>query len=252
MKHVFSLVVFLAAVVSQFAFGLEHKLVFSAQQTAAIEKIIDEHLVNHPEVLIKMVTALKAKQAEAQRLASEQAIKSQIDPLFHAKHSPVIGPQDAAVTVVEFFDYQCGHCKAMAAIVSDVLKENKSVRFIFKELPIFGADSNTAAKVALAASKQKAYLPVHDALFKQSAGFSPKAMAKLMKAQGLNVGKMKATLKEKWIEEELKSNSDIAQALKIEGTPAFIIANKDLTQFEFIPGAISKEDLLKKIQAIHT
>lgn len=252
MKHLFSLIVFFVVVVGHSAFALAHKVVFSSSQELAIEKIIDEHLVNHPEVLIRMVAALKAKQAEAQRLASEKAIKSQIDPLFHAKHSPVIGPQDAAVTVVEFFDYQCGHCKAMAAIVSDVLKENKSVRFVFKELPIFGADSNTAAKVALAASTQKAYLPMHDALFKQTAGFDSKAMAKLMKAQGLNVGKMKATLKEKWIEEELKSNSDIAQALKIEGTPAFIIANKDLTKFEFIPGAISKEDLLKKIQAMHT
>ena len=80
---------------------------------------------------------------------------------------PTAGNPDGNVVLVEFFDYQCSHCKEMQPVIDKVLSGNKNVKIIYKEFPIFGAASNYAAQMALAAAKQNKYLEFHNALFKR-------------------------------------------------------------------------------------
>jgi len=140
---------------------------FTPQQTNDIKNIIHNYLVNeNPETLVEASNALRQKQANQQQEQASSAINANIQSIFYAKNSPSIGPDNAPVTVVEFFDYQCGHCKTMAKKVSKALAalgDKDSVRFVYKEFPIF-QNSDQSAKAALAANMQNGYYSFHKSL----------------------------------------------------------------------------------------
>ncbi|HLB58258.1 MAG TPA: DsbA family protein, partial [Gammaproteobacteria bacterium] len=179
------------------------------------------------------------------------AIASNKDNIFNDKKSPAMGNKTAPATVVEFFDYQCGHCRQMAEIVEELLAKDKNIYFIFKELPIFGAQSAYAAKAALAAAQQspEKYLKFHNALF-ESKKFSEADVLETAKKVGLNIAKLKKDMNSPAVDQEIRENFELAKALKIPGTPVFIVANQAQTKFKFIPGATTLDDLQAQIKAV--
>ena len=178
------------------------------------------------------------------------AIGSHRKQIFNDPASPAAGNTNGSVEVVEFFDYQCGHCKAMAPIIEDAVKNNANVKIIFKELPIFGGNSRLAAKAALASTKQGKYYAFHNALFASSTPLNSQTIFKIAKKVGLDITKLKQEMNMPWVEKQLRDNFQLAQALKLMGTPAFIISNKAHTEIRFIPGATSKNDFNQQIAAI--
>ena len=111
-----------------------------------IADVVKETLSEHPEIIIDSVEKYRAAKAQEDILAQKEKIKSMLPKLEGNPLDPKVGPSNASVKIVEFFDYNCGHCVKMAAIKSEVLKSDLDLQIIFKELPIMSQNSFDLSK----------------------------------------------------------------------------------------------------------
>ena len=142
--------------ISPLAIGADSPGNVSEPQKKEFEKIIHEYLVKNPEVLLEASQALQQKQQQAMQQQAQVAIKDNSKQLFTDSLTTMGNPK-GDVTLVEFFDYQCVHCKKMSPLLNTLMKDKPNLRVIYKEFPIFGKNSEMAAKVALAAAMQGKY-----------------------------------------------------------------------------------------------
>ena len=226
------------------------KASFSPAQKKALEVIIHSYLVQHPEVLVEASQALQAKQIQQQQNKAMSAISANRKALFNDPNTPTAGNPNGNVYVVEFFDYQCGHCKSVFHVVKDLMAKDKNVKFIFKELPIFGGASKFAAKAALAANQEGKYLALHNKLFQNKDMLTQAKIRTYITSINLDVDQLTRQMQDPKYEAMIRANFDLAQKLGIMGTPAFVISNKAETKFQFIPGAASEQTLQAAIQAV--
>lgn len=193
-----------------------------------IETIIADYLMKNPEIVRDALEELDRK-------AERQAIAAVYDAIESDKRDVVIGPKNAKVTIIEFFDYNCGFCKRSTDWVGDVMKKHpKDVRVVFKELPILDGRTGTsrmAAKAALAAHKQNKYTEMHFALM-EATGLSEERVQKFAKDAGLNMSKFNKDRKSPELDEQLEDALILANRIPaLTGTPFFIIND------EFLAGA---------------
>ena len=203
--------------------------------TAAIEQIVREYLLHHPEVIMESLETFRAQQQAAQQQLRKDVVVAKRAELLEDPTSPVAGAEAASVEVVEFFDYRCGYCKNVHATVLNLPALYPNVRLIFKEFPILGPDSELAAKAALAAAKQGAYLPMHEALMGLSVPPTQTTIEALGTTLGLDLAKLKTDMETPEIAQSLARNQALAVALGIQSTPTFVIGG------EVVPGAMDAE-----------
>jgi protein-disulfide isomerase len=242
MKKIFSVAIAMMAgfVLSTAAYGFASKSSvgpFSPDQKQAIEKIVHDYLVNNPEVLIEASQALQAKELSKVKSQALEGITKNKAKLFSDTMSPTAGNPNGDVILVMFFDYQCSHCKEMQPIIEKVMATHPNIKIIYKEFPIFGANSNYAAQMALAAAKQNKYVEFHNALLKVQGPLSEEKVQEVAKSVGLNVEELKKTMNDNAIKQEVSDNYELAKALNLAGTPSFVLSNQAMTEFDFIPGA---------------
>ncbi len=223
---------------------------FSPQQQQEIQKIVRDYLINNPEVLVEVSQSLQDKELSKAKSQALQGITSNKEKLFNDPASPSTGNTNGDVMIVEFFDYQCGHCKEMQPVIESLLAKNKNVKIIYKEFPIYGASSNFASKAALAAAKQNKYLEFHNALFKVSGALNEHKVLEVAKSVNLNIDQLKKDMNDPAVKNELTQNYDLAKALSLIGTPSFVLGNKAMTQFDFIPGAVPAQLFQQTIEKI--
>lgn len=223
---------------------------FTPQQVQEIQKIVHDYLISNPNVLVEASQSLQKQTEQKQEQYAMQAIEKNKQQLFNDPASPVAGNKNGDVTLVEFFDYQCGHCKAMNQVIQKIVKKNQNLRIVFKELPIFGSNSQFAAKASLASMKQGKYYAFHDALLSADNPLTNDKVIQVAKKVGLNVKELKKDMNSSEIAKQLRDNFQLAQSLRLIGTPTFVIGNKSLTSFKFIPGATSQENLQQMITEI--
>ena len=207
---------------------------------AAIEQIVRDYLMSNPEIIEQASAALKVRQAEAQEKATQAALKTQHVALYQHAATPVLGNADGDVAVVEFFDYRCGYCKRAAPAVKALLASDKAVKVIYKELPILGPESVFASKIALAAHRQGKYEPLHLALFESEALDEKTVLLAAAKA-GLNIEQLQRDAQSTEVAAQLVQNQQLAEALGVNGTPAFVIGNR------LLPGALDEERLISLV-----
>ena len=224
------------------------------EQQKDIEKVVHDYLVNNPEVLVEASQALQQKQQQNVQQQAKAAIFENAAQLFGGS-STVIGNPKGNVTMVEFFDYQCIHCKKMAPTISELVKKDKNLRVIYKEFPIFGKSSELASQAALAAAMQGKYMQMHEALLKVEKRLDTKVVMDKAKSIGLNMTILQKDMESKEVTDQLEANRQLAEKMHLMGTPAFVVAATPAGQFNaksepaFIPGAASEEalqDLIKK------
>jgi len=209
--------------------------------TAAIEAIVHRYIVENPEVIEEALVELqrRARSREQAQLAAG-AIQYR-DGLFQDAQDPVIGPADAELTIVEFFDYQCGYCKAMKPAMQNILASEKDVRVVMKEFPILSEVSTIAARAALAAQAQGKYAVFHDRLMGHRGRLSEEAIFAAAQEVSLDVERLKADMQAPSVEAVLKRNHMLAERLEISGTPTFIVGET------LVPGAVNEEGMRKLI-----
>lgn len=182
------------------------------------------YLLEHPEVLQEVADKLRAKQlAEASKAASANLAKYRAQ-LERDPRDFVANP-DGKITVVEFFDYRCGYCKLAAPELLQLIRQNPDVRFVFKEFPIFGGESNLAAQVLLAEPARAKTLELHKAFMAEKA-LDEAAIDRLLREHGIDPAAAKAAGASPAVEKHLRDTHELAAALKIEGTPAFVVGDR--------------------------
>jgi protein-disulfide isomerase len=217
----------------------------SPEQRQTIEAIIGDYITNHPEVV---VNALRAYQAQVQKEEQQQAkaaLQDAEDELLNDPGTPVAGNPDGDVTIVEFFDYNCGYCKQVLPSVQTLLQTDKNVRYVFKEFPILSAGSVEASRAALAvwSLEPEKYLPFHVALMSARGSPGKQQILDLAEGAGIDPAALRAEMQKPEIEEKIRANIALGQRINVKGTPAFIING------EIIPGAVSLDALRDLISA---
>ena len=199
---------------------------FSSSQKTELEGIIKAYILEHTEVLMESVNNYRSTEEKRQNDQAAQALKDNSDAFLKSAHLPDVGNKNADVTIVEFFDYNCGYCKQGFEAVQQGLNEDKNLRFVFIDLPILSESSTTASRFALAAQKQNKYFELHRALMTFNGPKTEESILKLAKDAGLDVEKLKADEKSPDVDEAIKKNQELAQKLAINGTPAFIVGEE--------------------------
>lgn len=226
---------------------------FSDVQKKEIEKIIHDYMLHNPEILVEASQVLQQKQQNNMQQQAKSAIKENADQIFSGKLTTV-GNEKGNVSIVEFFDYQCIHCKKMSPILNNLIKKDSGLRVVYKEFPIFGQSSEFASKAALAAGLQGKYSAMHDALLSLDKHLDEKLVLDTAKSVGLDLAKLKKDMESKEVTDILDANRKLADKLHLMGTPAFIIGAtpggklNTSTEPSFVPGAASEESLQELVK----
>ena len=187
------------------------------------------YLLEHPEVLQEAQMALQTKDAEAAVEETNQAAAANAGLLAPDARDPAFGPANAKVTVIEFFDFRCPGCKAVAHDYRALMAAHPEVRFVFKDWPILdrGDDitSQYAARAALAAHQQGKYLEVYDALMTERA-LSIEAIDAILAAHGVDMARAKAAIAAPDTTRHIADIHTTAAALRLRGTPTFFVNGK--------------------------
>jgi protein-disulfide isomerase len=212
----------------------------SADQ-ARLERTVRDYLTKNPDILVEMTNELDKRQAAEQNAQQKKAISENADAIFRSPVSHVAGNPNGDVNLVEFFDYNCGYCrKAMPDVVKLVNQDGK-IRLVLKELPIFGDDSEAAAKLALASNKQGKYFEMHQKLFSEPGKADKDKALRVAKELGLDVDQLQKDADDPDIKKALDEAKDLAQKLNLQGTPLYLIGDRVL------PGA--PDDLFDELKA---
>jgi len=251
-KHLISSTVLPLTLMLSASNGFADSSNFNKTQVADIQKIVHDYIVNNPSVLVEASQKLRDEMQAKEEKSAMTAITQNTQDLFRNPNSPVVGNPKGSVTVVEFFDYQCGHCKEMTSILDNLVTSNNQVQVVFKELPIFGGDSEFAARASLASYKiaPAKFFAFHNTLMKASNPLKNDDVLKLANAAGIDANELKQAMKSAEVMNEIKANFALAQKLALAGTPAFIIANTAKSQYKFVPGSMPKEKLDEMIQQV--
>ena len=233
-----------AALLLAFSLPAAAESSFNDAQKAEIGQIVRDYLLANPEILLEMSQTLEAKQKDAEAKQREAAMASSADQLFRSPHDHVAGNPEGDVTIVEFFDYNCGWCKKGFSEVVSLIEKDKNLRVVLKEFPIFGGDSDYAARAAVAARNQGKYWELHSALFSHEGKVTKEVVDEAAKAAGLDLAKLKTDMDSQEVTDIIGANQALAQSLAINGTPAFII-DTNVT-----PGYLPAPDLLAAVQQV--
>lgn len=202
-----------------------------------------DYLLSNPEVIVEAVKQMEARQQAAQENELTAVLTARRDEIFSDPASPVGGNVDGDVTVVEFFDYNCPYCRQAAPMLQQLLREDSGLRIVFKEFPILGPGSRFAARAALASQKQGKYLAFHNAMMTYKGSISENSTLELAASVGLDVEQLERDMADPAIEDAIAANFDLADALRLSGTPSFI-SGKQITR-----GLVDLETMAQLIAA---
>lgn len=209
---------------------------FSGDQQAEIESIVKDYLIKNPDVVVKALEAYRAQQEEHEARAFKDKV-ADVRPFMTSKDAPSAGNPNGDVTVVEFFDYNCGYCKHAVDEVVQLIEQDKNVRVVFHEFPILSESSADAARFALAANKQGKYFEFHQALMKFPGQKNASTYETIAKKLGMDYARLEKDANSQEIKQLLVQNMDVGRTLGINGTPAFVFGDT------LVPGAISLDDM---------
>ncbi|GAM99601.1 protein-disulfide isomerase [alpha proteobacterium U9-1i] len=206
---------------------------FNAQEQAEIRAVVRDYLVANPDVLQEALNALET------RVAAQRRVEIERD-----RRDFSIGPADAPITIVEFYDYRCPYCHAAYEWVNDLIRTRRDIRFVFKELPILSPESVEASRAALAAMPQGRYLQFHAALMGFRGELNSAQIDNLARQSGVDVARMRRNMEDENVTALLQDNIAHARNLDLSGTPGFMING------ELVPGGFNREALDARLREV--
>jgi protein-disulfide isomerase len=220
---------------------------FSTDQREEIGNIIKDYLLAHPEVMQDVMAELEKHQQAAEAAKHRTAVAENKATLFSSPHQVVLGNPQGNVTMVEFFDYNCGFCKRALPDMLDLVKTDPNLKFVLKEFPVLGEGSVEAAHVAVAARMQdatgKKYLDFHQKLL-GARGPADRAHAlAAAKEAGFDIARIEKDMNSDEVKKTIDEDMKLADALGVNGTPSYVVGD------EVVVGAVGIDALREKIKA---
>ena len=195
-----------------------------------VEQIVKSYILENPEIIPQAMDVLKQRET-SQAVAANRAA-------FQAPYgNGWAGGEKGVVVLVEFFDYACGYCRKSNADVDRLLKEDASLKVVWREYPVLGQPSLDAAEVSLAAARQGRFREFFHAMFSGGRP-TPEAIAAAGRAAG--VQPMASAPEHR---AEIEKNYQLAQAIRSTGTPTFVVGD------QVLHGAVGYDALKKAIAA---
>jgi protein-disulfide isomerase len=214
-------------------------------QRGEIESIIKEYLIKNPEILQEAMAELEKRQALAEAEKHRAGVKENAATIFNSPRQVTLGNPQGDVTVVEFFDYNCGYCKRAMSDMLDLIKNDGKLKFVLKEFPVLGEGSTQAAQVAVAVRMQdktaKKYLEFHQKLLASRGPIDKARAVAVAKEIGLDVARLEKDLASDEVKSTLEESFKLAEALGLNGTPSYVVGS------DVVVGAVGLNTLKSKV-----
>jgi protein-disulfide isomerase len=220
---------------------------FTDAQKSALNEIIRDYLLKNPEVVQEALIELDRRQKEGEQGARLKITQDKTNPLFTAKHNVSFGNPAGDVTIVEFFDYNCGFCKRGLADLQKIVAEDKNVRIITKDFPVLGPDSVEAAKIAVAIKQQLTpdkLWGFHQKLMSVRGKIGKQNALDAAKEAGADMARLAKDTEGAEVRAAIEQNVQIADALGLTGTPSYVVGE------DIVVGAVGFADLKARIDNI--
>jgi protein-disulfide isomerase len=216
------------------------------QSQAEMQRIIRDYIVSHPEVLQEAMAEFEKRQQLAENEKARGAVKEHAQALFNSTRHVTVGNREGDVTLVEFFDYNCGYCKQALADLTTLMKGDAKLKVVLKEFPVLGPGSIEAAQVGVAVRMQdpsgEKYLAFHNKLM-GTRGQADKARALAAAHEaGVDMGQLERDLGSDEVKASLEESFKLAESLGLNGTPSYVIGN------DVVIGAVGLNALKDKIK----
>lgn len=209
----------------------------------AVKEIVAEYIQQNPQAILDSVNKHQQNAAAEEDKKAQNSIKDKLAEIENNPASPFAGNKNGDVVIAEFFDYSCGYCKKVLPTVTKILEEDKNIKFVFKEFPILGPNSELSARAALAVNNinPNKYFEFHKKLMSNHVSGQASLNA-LATELGIDASAMEKQMKTPQIDKIIANERELASSIGIRGTPAFIIGG------ELVPGAVDA-DTLKELVA---
>ena len=217
-----------------------------AAEKQEIEQIVRDYLLAHPELIEEAITLLRQKREQEAAMAQVKAIEANGAAIFDSANQAVLGNPEGQITLVEFFDYNCGYCKRAVSDMNALLASNPDLRIVMKEFPILSEASLEAARVSVAVKDiaPDKYLEFHQELFGRPGQADGAKALEIAKELGLDPKAVQEAANSPAVTANLQEVQHLAELLGISGTPSYVIGT------ELIPGAAGYDALQEKVTAM--
>lgn len=205
-----------------------------------LERIVRDYLIKNPEVIREAMLALQEKEEAQRKLSFAENLKRLSSEIYSDVSAPVAGNKSGDVSIVAFYDYFCGYCKKSLPQLQELAAKDRSVKIIYKEFPILGPQSVTAAKAVLAAARQGKFELFHREMI-ESDSATDEVIKAIANKLGLDYEQLQKDMSDPQIDAAIQRNVSLAGALNINGTPAYLVGD------QLIPGAIDSVSLARLV-----
>jgi protein-disulfide isomerase len=191
-----------------------------------LERRVRAYLLDHPEVIVEAMQRLQERRRSAEFDETRMLLEGRADEVFRDPASPVGGNPEGDATIVEFFDYNCPYCRRVAPVMLQAEAADTRLRIVYKEFPILGPNSVFAARAALAAHRQGKYVAYHKSLMRAEGTANEATVLAVATEIGLDITRLKEDMESPEIRAAIERNLELAQTLRITGTPSFVIGDR--------------------------
>jgi len=220
---------------------------FTAAQRAELGGLVREYLLQNPEVLQDAMTELERRQKAQESAKRERVVDEKSAELFHAPNEVVLGNPNGKVTLVEFFDYNCGYCKRALDDVGKLMKTEPELRVVLKDFPVLSPGSVEAAYVAGAARNQfkgDQFWHFHSKLLSSHGPVAKSQALAVAKDLGANMDQLVKDADSTEVKQAVQANMQLADALSLTGTPSFVVGQ------DVVVGAVGYDELKTRVDSV--
>lgn len=208
-------------------------------ERAAFGAAIRTYLLQNPEVLVEAINVLDARQAALAAATDAQLVATYAEALFNDGYSWVGGNPEGDVTLVEFMDYRCGYCRQAHPEIEELVKSDGNIRFILKEFPILGPESEQSSRFAIAIRQiggDEVYKAAHDRLMTLRGSVNTETLTRIAQDLGQDPAAVLARMSDATVTAIIDANHALAQQMQISGTPTFVVGDEMLRGYLALDG----------------
>ena len=225
-RHLVASVLLAGSIFASGSVGASDLNALSDGERTALRQEIRDYLVDNPELILEILMELQAQASQGENMSDDELVEKYSDEIFSDNHSWVGGNPDGDIAFVEFIDYRCGYCRRAYDDVETLIESDGNIRYVVKEFPILGPESERSARLAIAALQiggSSAYKAAHDFLIAYSGPVSNRLIENFAKEASLDQSALIETMDSDSVNSAISANYALADSLGVNGTPAFII-----------------------------